>query len=66
MAAPVRLRVDFDVPRLRILAKRTRDAGHLRRLLALAEIYDGRSRGEAARAGGKFVAAATDCAGLPD
>ncbi len=52
MAAPVRLREDFDGPRLRALAKRTRDAGQLRRLLALAEIYDGRSRGEAARIGG--------------
>jgi len=47
MAAAVRLREDFDGPRLRALAKRTRDAGQLRRLLALAEIYDGRSRGTA-------------------
>ncbi len=52
MAAPVRLREDFDGPRPRALAKRTRDAGQLRRLLALAEIYAGRSRGEAARNGG--------------
>ncbi len=52
MAAPVRLREDFDGPELRALAKRTRDAGQLRRLLALAEIYAGRSRGEAARIGG--------------
>ena len=52
MAAPVRLREDFDGPRLRALAKRTRDAGQLRRLLALAEIYDGGSRGDAARIGG--------------
>ncbi len=51
MAAPVRLREDFDGPELRALAKRTRDAGQLRQLLALAEIYDGRSRGEAARIG---------------
>ena len=52
MAAAVRLREDFDGPRLRALARRTRDAGQLRRLLAVAEIYDGRSRGEAARIGG--------------
>ncbi len=52
MAAPVRLREDFGGSRLRALAKRTRDAGQLRRLLAVAEIYDGRSRGEAARIGG--------------
>ena len=52
MAAAVQLREDFDGPRLRALARRTRDAGQLRRLLAVAEIYDGRSRGEAARIGG--------------
>ena len=52
MAAPVRLREDFDALSLRGLAKRARDAGQLRRLLALAEIYDGGSRGDAARIGG--------------
>ena len=52
MAAPGRLREDFDGPRFRASAMRTRDAGQLRRLLALAEVYDGRSRGEAARIGG--------------
>ena len=52
MAAPVALRDDFDGSSLRALAKRTRDAGQLRRFLALAEIYDGGSRGEAARIGG--------------
>jgi transposase len=52
MAAPVRLREDFDGPRLRALARRTCDAGQLRRLLALAEIHDGGSRGDAARIGG--------------
>ena len=52
MATPARLREDIDGPRLRVLAKRTRDAGQLWRLLALAEIYDGRSRGAAARIGG--------------
>ena len=45
MAALVRLGEDFDGPRLRDLAKRTRDAS----LLALAEVYDGHSRGEAAQ-----------------
>jgi len=49
MAALVRLGEDFDGPRLRDLAKRTRDASQLRRLLALAEVYDGHSRGEAAQ-----------------
>ena len=52
MAAAIRLREDFDGPSLRGLAKRARDAGQLRRLLALAEIYDGGSRGDAARIGG--------------
>jgi transposase len=33
------------------LAKRARDASQLRGLLALAEIYDGGSRGDAARIG---------------
>ena len=48
MASAVRLRENFDGTPLRALAKRTRDAGQLRRLLALAEIYDGGSRGNAA------------------
>ncbi len=51
MASPIRLREDFGSPSLRSLAKRARDAGQLRRLLALAEIYDGGSRGDAARIG---------------
>ena len=41
MAAPNRLREDFDGPSPCGLAKRARDAGQLRRLLALAKIYDG-------------------------
>jgi transposase len=52
MAAAIGLREGFDGSRLRGLAKRTRDANQMRRLLALAEIYDGGSRGEAARIGG--------------
>src|SRR5215217_1881927 len=43
---------DYDAARLRSLAKATRDAGQSRRLLALAEIYDGGSRTKAARVGG--------------
>ena len=41
MAAPIDLRNDFDSVSLRRLAKRTRDATQSRRLLALAEVYDG-------------------------
>ena len=52
MAAPVPLRDDFDAAALRMLARKTRDASQARRLLALAEVYDGGSRGKAARIGG--------------
>jgi transposase len=52
MAAAIGLREDFDGSALWGLAKRTRDANQMRRLLALAEIYDGGSRSDAARIGG--------------
>jgi transposase len=52
MAAPIGLRDDFDAAALRALAKASRDPDQLRRLLSLAEIYDGGSRGDAARVGG--------------
>src|SRR3712207_2417369 len=51
MAVPIALREDFDGPGLRQLAKQTKDATQARRLLALAEIYDGGSRTDAARIG---------------
>ncbi len=51
MGSPVSLRDDFDAAALRLLARRTRDAGQGRRLLALAAIYDCGSRGDAARIG---------------
>jgi transposase len=49
MAIPLRL--DFDAPGLRAIAKQTKAAGQARRLLALAAIYDGASRSEAAAIG---------------
>jgi transposase len=52
MSAAIALRGDFTSQELRRLAKRSRDGGRTRRLLALAEIYDGGSRGDAARIGG--------------
>ena len=52
MAAAVGLREDYEATQLRALAKRSADANQTRRLLALAAIYDGGSRGEAARIGG--------------
>jgi transposase len=51
MAAPVPLRTDFDAAQLRALAKRSRDPDQIRRLLALARIYEGGSRSDAARIG---------------
>src|SRR3954471_5228400 len=52
MRPGIALRPDYDAARLRGLAKAARDAGQSRRLLALAEIYDGGSRTRAARVGG--------------
>ena len=52
MGAAVRLRTDYDGARVRDLAKRSRNSGQARRLLALAEIYDGRRRSDAARLAG--------------
>jgi transposase len=51
MATPIPLRADFDGPGLRRLARETKDANQTRRLLALAAIYDGGSRTDAARVG---------------
>jgi transposase len=51
MAAAITLRSDFAGGDLRRLARRTQDARQARRLLALAMIYDGASRSEAARIG---------------
>lgn len=52
MSTPVPLRSDFDAMSLRKLARGSRDPDQTRRLLALAEIYDGGSRSDAARIGG--------------
>ena len=52
MAAAIGLREDFDGAGLRRLARESRDAKQVRRLLALASIYEGGPRGEAARIGG--------------
>ena len=48
----VSLRGDFDASRLRGLAKKAKDGPQARRLLALAAIYDGSTRTEAAKMGG--------------
>jgi transposase len=52
MAAPIPIRSDFNATLLRKLARESRDPDQIRRVLALAEIYDGGSRSDAARIGG--------------
>jgi transposase len=49
---PIPLRSDFAAPQLRALARKTKNAAQARRLLALAAIYEGGTRTEAARIGG--------------
>src|SRR3982750_1834448 len=49
---PVPLRTDFNAATLRAIARRTKDGPQARRLLALAAIYEGATRSEAARIGG--------------
>ena len=49
---PVPLRSDFDADGLRAIARRSKNGPQARRLLALAAIYDGATRTEAARIGG--------------
>jgi transposase len=48
----ISLRDDYDAAELRALARRSRDVRQARRLLALAGVYDGMGRAEAARIGG--------------
>jgi len=48
----VPLRTDFGAAALRVYAKKTKDGPQARRLLALAAIYEGVTRTEAARIGG--------------
>ncbi len=52
MAAAIGLRNDYDATTLHAIAKRTKDGPQARRLLALAAIYDGATRSEAAKIGG--------------
>ena len=52
MATAVGLRGDFDGGRLRRLARLSAHANQVRRLLALAMIYDGGARHAAAEMGG--------------
>ena len=49
---PIALRTDFDAASVREAARQSKDGAQTRRLLALAAIYDGASRTEAAKIGG--------------
>jgi transposase len=49
---PLPLRTDFDASALCGVARRSKNAAQARRLLALAAVYDGATRTEAARIGG--------------
>ena len=51
MPSAIAVRSDFSAADLRRLARRSKDASQARRLLALAAIYDGGTRSEAARLG---------------
>src|ERR1700726_1187353 len=52
MGTAVLLRGDFNGASLRALAKKSKDGNRTRRLVAIAKIYDGGSRSDAARIGG--------------
>ena len=49
---PIPLRSDYDAARVRLTAREGKDANQVRRLLAIAAIYDGVSRARAAELGG--------------
>ena len=53
--SPLPLRADFNAQTTRSAARRSKDGPQARRLLALAAIYDGATRTEAARIGGVGV-----------
>ena len=49
---PIALRADYDAEMVRAAARRSKDGPQARRLLALAAIYEGATRTEAAKIGG--------------
>jgi transposase len=51
-AMPIPLRTDFDASQMRKITRKTKDGPQARRLLALASIYEGAARTEAAKIGG--------------
>src|SRR6185437_6872103 len=49
---PIPLRPDYDAAKVRASARQSKDGPQARRLLAIAAIYDGASRTDAAKIGG--------------
>lgn len=60
---PISLRPDFDARVVRLEVKRSNDAAQARRLLALASIYEGSSRTEAAAIGSVTMQIVRDLGG---
>ena len=52
MSAAITVRDDFEADELRCMARSVKDANQARRLLAIAAVYEGMDREEAARIGG--------------
>ena len=52
MSAKIPLRTDYDATDMRALARKATDPNQVRRLLAIAAIYDGMNRREVAAVGG--------------
>jgi transposase len=52
MSAAITVRDDFEADELRCMARAVKDASQARRLLAIAAVYEGMDREEAARIGG--------------
>src|ERR1700758_3937719 len=52
MGQPIGVRTDFTAIEVRRLARRVKDSGQVRRLLAIAAVLDGASRDDAAKIGG--------------
>ena len=58
---PIPLRTDFTAAQVRIAARQSKDGPQARRLLALATIYDGGTRSDAAKVGGVTLQIVRDC-----
>ena len=65
MSAKIPLRTDYDAVQARALARKATDPNQVRRLLAIAAVYDDMNRRDAAAVGGmdRQRACATGCTG---